>query len=135
MNDPAAIPNLEPYRDEYTQHLRDIDRIAHLLDARYTIPGTKLRFGWDSLMGLLPVVGDTLTVLPQLYLLYKAHQLELGWSVKLKMLLNILIDWAVGSIPIAGDLFDVAFKSNLRNAELAAQAIRKKRRSDSGADT
>lgn len=127
MRDPDDIPSLDPYEDEYTQHLREIERIAHLLDARYTIPGTKIRFGWDGIIGLLPVVGDTLTMLPQLYLLYKAYRLQFVWSTKLKMLLNILIDWAVGSVPILGDLFDIAFKSNLRNAKLAAQAIRSKR--------
>lgn len=121
------IPDLDSYEDEYTRHLQEIDRIAHLLDARYTLPGTKIRFGWDGLIGLLPVVGDTLTVLPQLYLLYKVRRLRLGWVVGIRMLLNILIDWAVGSVPFLGDLFDVAFKCNLRNAELAAEAIRKKR--------
>ena len=130
MTDPDVDPSLDPYEDEYTPHLREIDWIAHLLDARYAIPGTELRFGWDGLVGLLPVVGDTLTILPQLYLLYKAHRLQLGWSVKLKMLLNILIDWAIGTVPFLGDIFDVAFKSNLRNAGLVAQAIRRKRQSD-----
>lgn len=130
MNDRENIPSLEPDEDEYTQDLREIERIAHLLDARYTIPGTNIRFGWDGLIGLLPVVGDALTTLPQLYLLYKAQRLQLGWSIKLKMLLNILIDWAVGSVPILGDLFDVAFKSSLRNAKLAAKAIRGKRLSN-----
>jgi len=130
MTDSDVDPGIDPYRDEFTPHLREIDRIAHLLDARYTIPGTKLRFGWDGLIGLLPVVGDTLTILPQLYLLYKALRLQLGWSVKLVMLLNILTDWAIGTVPFLGDIFDVAFKSNLRNAKLVAQAIRRKRQSD-----
>ncbi|NBB79586.1 MAG: DUF4112 domain-containing protein [Verrucomicrobia bacterium] len=130
MHDPEDIPNLEPYKDAYTQHLHEVERIANLLDARYTIPGTKIRFGWDALIGLLPVLGDTLSLLPQLYLLYKAQRLQLGWLTMLKMLLNILIDWAIGSVPILGDLFDVAFKSNLRNAKLTAQAIRDKRQSD-----
>lgn len=119
--------NLDPYEDEFSAKLQRIESLAKLLDAQFSIPGTKMRLGWDGLIGLLPVVGDTLTLLPQLYLVYEALQLKLGRSTLLKMLLNVLIDWLVGMIPLLGDLFDVAFKSNLRNAKLVAEAIRHKR--------
>lgn len=121
------IPELDPYEDEYSPHLKRIEKLAHLFDARFSIPGTKIRFGWDGLIGLLPAVGDTLTLLPQLYLLYEAIRLKLGRRAILKMLLNIAIDWLAGTIPVLGDIFDVAFKSNLRNAKLVAEAIRQKR--------
>ena len=117
------IPELDPY----SKDLRRIQRVAHLLDARFSIPGTEVRFGWDGLIGLISAVGDTLTLLPQLYLLFDAIRLRLGWPTVLKMLLNVLIDWAVGTIPVLGDVFDIAFKSNLRNANLVAEAIRQKR--------
>ena len=120
-------PNLEPYEDEYSPHLRRIEKLAHLFDAQFAIPGTKIRFGWDGLIGLLPGVGDTLTLLPQLYLIFEALRFKLGKRTLLKMLLNVLIDWLVGTIPVVGDIFDVAFKSNLRNAKLVAEAIRQKR--------
>jgi hypothetical protein len=120
-------PKLEPYEDEYSAQLRRIEKLAHLFDAQFSIPGTKMRIGWDGLIGLIPGVGDTLTLLPQLYLLYEATRMKLGTAVILKMLLNILIDWLIGTIPVVGDLFDVAFKSNLRNAKIVAEAIRKKR--------
>ena len=127
MNPNEDIPDLDPYEDEYSPHLRRIEKIAYLFDARFEIPGTKMRIGWDGLIGLVPGVGDTLTLLPQLYLLFEASRLKLGTKAILKMLLNILIDWLVGTIPVVGDLFDVAFKSNLRNAKIVAEAIRKKR--------
>ena len=127
VNSNDHIPELEPYEDEYSAQLQRIEKLAQLFDARFEIPGTKIRFGWDGLIGLLPGVGDTLTLLPQLYLVFEALRLKLGRATLLKMLLNVLIDWLVGSIPVLGDLFDVAFKSNLRNAKLVAEAIRKKR--------
>ncbi|HBR93074.1 MAG TPA: DUF4112 domain-containing protein [Opitutae bacterium] len=127
VNSNDHIPELEPYEDEYSAQLRRIEKLAHLFDARFEIPGTKIRFGWDGLIGLLPGVGDTLTLLPQLYLVFEALRLKLGRATLVKMLLNVLIDWLVGTIPVLGDLFDVAFKSNLRNAKLVAEAIRKKR--------
>lgn len=85
--------------------MREIERLANRLDACYTVPGTKIQFGWDGLIGLVPVVGDTLTTLPQIYLLYKARKLELGWFLTLRMLLNIAINWAVGSVPVVGGSF------------------------------
>lgn len=120
-------PELDPYEDEYSPHLRRIEKLAHLFDAQFALPGTKIRFGWDGLIGLVPGIGDTLTMLPQLYLIFEALRLKLGTPTILKMLLNVLIDWLIGTIPVVGDLFDVAFKSNLRNAKLVAAAIREKR--------
>jgi len=127
MNAQDDAPDLDPYEDECTPHLRRIEKLAHLFDAQFAIPGTKIRFGWDGLIGLIPVVGDTLTLLPQFYLLIEALRLKLGKRTILKMLLNIGIDWLVGLVPVLGDLLDVAFKSNLRNAKLVAEAIRQKR--------
>lgn len=120
-------PDLEPYEDEYSPHLRRIEKLAHLFDAQFAVPGTKIRFGWDGLIGLIPGIGDTLTLLPQFYLLYEAFRLKLGANTIWNMLMNITIDWLIGLIPLIGDLLDVAFKSNLRNAKLVAEAIRAKR--------
>jgi len=123
----GGIPELDPYEDEYSSILKRIERLADWLDGKFLIPGTNFRIGWDGLVGLIPGIGDTLTLIPQLYLIGVAMQLKLGRSLFLKMLLNVLIDWSVGSIPFFGDLFDIVFKSNYRNARLVAEAIREKR--------
>lgn len=123
-------PMLQPYEDEYSARLARINKLADLLDSKFVIPGTHIRFGWDGIIGLIPVIGDTLTLLPQLYLLYEAWRTKVGvWTI-IRMLANVLIDWLVGAIPVVGDLFDVAFKSNLRNARLVAQRIREKQALD-----
>lgn len=127
MRSEEDIPDLDPYEDEYSEPLRRIEKLAYLFDSRFEIPGTSIRIGWDGLIGLLPGVGDTLTLLPQLYLLFEAVRLKLGTAAVLKMLLNVLIDWLLGTVPVLGDIFDVAFKSNLRNAKIVAEAIREKR--------
>ncbi|MDG2166708.1 MAG: DUF4112 domain-containing protein [Opitutales bacterium] len=121
-----SIPILEPYEDEYSARLARLDKLADFLDSRFIIPGTTIRFGWDGLIGLIPGIGDTLTLLPQLYFLYEALRAKVDLPTILKMAVNVLIDWAIGTIPVLGDIFDVAFKSNLRNAKLLAEAIRKK---------
>jgi len=117
---------LQHYEDEYSLRLARIEKLAHLLDSRFTIPGTQIPIGWDGLIGLIPGVGDTITLLPQLYLLYEAFRTKVSaWTI-MRMLVNIGIDWLVGNIPLVGDLFDIAFKSNLRNAKLVAESIREK---------
>jgi hypothetical protein len=120
-------PDLKPYEDAYTPILKKVDRMARLLDAEFSIPGTNIRFGWDPIIGLIPVVGDVLSMLPQFYMLYIGLRLGVSKGTMLEMLSNILIDGLVGTVPIVGDLIDAAFKSNLRNAQLLSEAIRKKR--------
>ena len=89
------------------------------LDDRLRIPGTQIRFGLDAILGaLLPGAGDALTALGSASLLLLALRRGVPTVVLLRMLLNIAIDTAVGAIPVFGDLFDVAFKSNRRNLEL-----------------
>lgn len=116
----------EPDLDRYAPVLKRVDVLAKLLDAQFGLPGTQIRFGWDALIGLIPAVGDVLTLLPQLYLVYEAIRLRLPMSILLKMLLNIGIDVLGGMVPVLGDLFDVGFKSNLRNAQLLRQALEQK---------
>lgn len=98
--------------------LAEIEFIARLLDDRFRIPGTSIRFGLDGLLGLVPGVGDGATALVSLYVVYRAWSLGASGGVLGRMLLNILLDSTVGSVPVLGDVFDVAFKSNRRNLEL-----------------
>jgi hypothetical protein len=95
------------------------ERLTRLLDDAIRIPGTNIRFGLDGLLGaLLPGAGDALTALSSVSLLALALQRRVPRVVLLRMLLNVTIDTMLGSIPLVGDLFDVAFKSNRRNLEL-----------------
>jgi len=89
-----------------------------LLDSRYRIPGTRLRFGIDAILGLVPGVGDTLAALPALYLIWRAHQIGVPRGLLLRMIANVGIDTVLGSVPIAGSIFDVFFKANRRNVAL-----------------
>ncbi|MGJ8638470.1 MAG: DUF4112 domain-containing protein [Opitutaceae bacterium] len=127
MHEDPDIPTLDPYEDEWSDRIRRVENLANLFDSKFTIPGTNFKFGWDGLIGLIPGIGDTLTLIPQFYLVFEAFRLKIGWSVIFKMLLNVLIDWLIGLIPVLGDFFDIVFKSNLRNAKLMAEAMRQKR--------
>lgn len=115
-----AAPDLET-------DLRRARILANWLDTKFEIAG--FRFGLDGIVGLIPVVGDTLGVVAGLYPLYVARRHNLGRRVRVQMGLNLLIDWLAGLVPIVGDASDVWFKANIRNLALleraAAEAKRK----------
>jgi hypothetical protein len=92
--------------------------IANVLDQLFRVPGTKLRFGLDGILGLVPFAGDLVTGLLGAYGLVVAQQLGAPGSIQIRMLLNLLVDTGIGAIPLLGDLFDFAFKAHTRNARL-----------------
>jgi hypothetical protein len=81
-----------------------------------------VRVGLEGLLGLVPVVGDTAGALLGLYPLWVARRHKLGKAVQAKMAANLLVEWTAGLVPYAGDLFDIAFKANVRNARLLENA-------------
>ncbi len=101
--------------------LRQIETLAKLMDAQFRVPGTNMRFGLDGIIGLIPGAGDMSTFAVSSYMLWiMAHNGASGY-VMTRMILNVLIDALVGSIPLLGDLFDFAFKANMRNMRLMQQ--------------
>lgn len=105
---------------ELERDVRRVKQLAKLMDAQFSLFG--VRVGLDSILGLVPLVGDTAAGLIGLYPLLVARKHNLPPEVQLRIAGNVLADWAVGLIPLAGDLFDVAYKANLKNAELLERA-------------
>ena len=89
-----------------------------LLDNAFRVPGTRIRFGWDPIIGLVPWVGDAVTALFGSVIIFHAYHLRLPRIVQLRMLINIVIDVAIGIVPFFGDVADVFWKSNARNFAL-----------------
>jgi hypothetical protein len=105
-----------------TGPLHRLDRLAWLMDRAITIPGTRITIGLDALLGLLPVGGDFLTGLVQTGIFLAAlYHYRVPRAVAARMAANVLIDTAIGSIPLVGDVFDVFFKANTRNLQLLRQ--------------
>ena len=98
--------------------LKQLGRLAKLMDAQFRIPGTDIRFGLDGIIGLIPGAGDLSTFAVSGYMLWIMANNGASGFVLAKMTLNILIDALIGSIPILGDVFDIAFKANMRNIQL-----------------
>ena len=101
--------------------LKDIEKLAKLMDAQFKVPGTNIRFGLDSLIGLIPGVGDLSTFAVSGYMLWIMANNGASGFLLARMVLNILIDAIVGMVPLLGDIFDIAFKANLRNMRLMQQ--------------
>lgn len=104
--------------------LTELENIAAWMDARFSIPGTNIKFGLDSLIGLVPGIGDTIGLGVSAYIVHRAIRLGVPHHIKVSMILNILIDWVIGTIPVVGDLFDVQWKANLRNVALLRRHLR-----------
>jgi len=106
--------------------------LAKILDTTVKIPGTPLYLGLDPLLGLIPGVGDALASLIGTAILGMAARLQVPRIVLARMSLNLLINGAIGVIPIVGDLFSVWFRSHARNAALLRQAATEPARPTSG---
>lgn len=98
--------------------LAKLQQLSGLMDKAFTIPGTNIHFGLDSIVGLIPVVGDTLSVAVSGYIYTFAKQAGVPWHKRIRMMWNIFIDWLIGLIPFLGDIFDVGFKANTRNVNI-----------------
>ena len=100
------------------ERLRWVARVARLMDSQFRLPGTRFRFGLDPLLGLLPVVGDLSSLAVSAALLMTMLRHGASGAVVVRMAFNILLDTLIGAIPILGNVFDFAYKSNERNVAL-----------------
>lgn len=110
---------------ETLKKLNRLRVLAKFMDSGWGIPFTKVRFGADSLIGLVPGIGDAGAAMVSLYIVLEARKLGVPNHLLVKMLANVAIDTGLGTIPIVGDVFDMFFKSNLKNIDLLHDFIHK----------
>lgn len=113
---PEIIPPRKAVKFEITD--QQLQYLASLLDDVFVVPGTKLRFGLDPVVGLIPGLGDFITGFMSFIIIYGAWQRGLPRVTMVRMFTNIAIDTLLGIIPVAGDAFDVVWKSNRMNYNL-----------------
>ncbi len=112
---PEILPPPKPARGLTDEQL---DHLAGVLDDIFHIPGTKIRFGLDPIVGLVPGLGDIITGLLSFLIVFAAWQRGLPRIALSRMVANIAIDTLLGAIPIFGDVFDTVWKSNRMNYNL-----------------
>ena len=115
-------PRADPQAGRRTERVLAAERriafVAHLLDDLVAVPGTRSRVGLDPIIGLIPFVGDFIGSLLGTWIVLEAARFRLPGVVMVRMMLNVLVDFVVGLLPLLGDLFDAGFKANTRNLEL-----------------
>ena len=114
---------------EYTELLARLDRLTALLDSQFRIPWTPIRFGWDAIVGLVPVLGDLAMMIASLYLVTLARRLGAGKAMTALMIGNVLVDTLIGAVPMIGTVFDIWFRANERNLRLLVDEIERGYRS------
>jgi hypothetical protein len=105
-------------RSENRERLEGLRRLTRLFDSAFRIPGTSITFGLDPILGLFPGIGDLASPLLTLLILWHAAAARVPKVVLTRMVLNALIDAGLGTIPLVGDAFDFAWKSNDWNLAL-----------------
>ena len=98
--------------------LERLRRLGYLLDDSIPIPGTRFRVGLESIVGLVPGVGDLVGGAFSLYIILQAARMGVPASLLTRMGWNLVVDVVVGAVPFLGDLFDAGFKANMRNLAL-----------------
>ncbi|WNG15055.1 DUF4112 domain-containing protein [Cystobacter fuscus] len=106
MSSPADSASIEQVR-----------RLARQLDTSIRLPGG-FQIGWDAVLGLVPVVGDWAGALLSCYIIWQAVRLGVSREVLLRMVGNVAVESLVGAVPFLGDVFDAAWKANMRNVRL-----------------
>ena len=112
------MSNISRSQEELSRDLQRANRLARLLDSAVRIPVIGVRLGADALLGLVPGGGDAVAALLGAYPILLAVKHRLPHTVVLRLLGNMAVDATVGAIPVIGDLFDIGFRSNLRNQQL-----------------
>lgn len=103
------------------EHAQIAAKLSKFLDSKFSVFG--FRFGLDPLLGLIPGLGDSISLLVSCYIVWIAYRLKVPWTTIIKMIRNLGIDYVFGIIPIVGDIADFFYKANLKNMELLRKHI------------
>ena len=117
----SPVTRLRRVTPRQEKRLGLLRQVAQLLDSAVPVPGTSFRFGLDPILGLLPGLGDIVSPLFTVGIIWQARDLGIPRVVMMRMIINVALDTLVGLVPILGDLFDFAWKSNNMNMALLEQ--------------
>lgn len=113
----------KPPTDQSNNTIEQLNKLATLLDSQFAIPGTRIRFGLDAILGLIPGAGDAIGALLSLWVVISGIRMGASIGSVFKMLINIGIELVLGAVPLLGDIFDVAWQANNRNVTLLREEL------------
>ena len=126
MNDSGQLDNRLPI-DLHVSHaprLKRMRQLTRVLDSAISIPGTKQKFGLDPILGLIPGGGDTVSAALSGYIIIEAALMGIPRASLMRMVMNLLLDTVVGTVPVLGDIFDVFSKANVRNMQIVESHVK-----------
>jgi hypothetical protein len=124
-NTDAIFEALIPNRRDPAALRKRVETLEIILERSFTIPGINRPVGLDAIVGLVPVVGDAITAVMGGYIIWEARNLGMSkWQIW-RMIGNLGVDTALGAIPLAGDAFDLLFRSNTRNLKIIKKHLDK----------
>lgn len=123
---PPHIEILPPLRSSEDE-LSELEWLVDLMDSRFVIPGTSIRVGLDAILGLVPGIGDAASTLVSAFIFQRLRKYDLPWHTQARMVGNIFFDFALGAVPLVGDLLDIGFKANRANVTLAKKHLARSR--------
>jgi hypothetical protein len=123
MVKPAPLPPAATVAVIDRERLERLRRLGYLLDNAIPIPGTPFRIGWETIVGLVPGIGDLVGGGFSAWIILQAARIGAPPSLLARMGWNLLVDVVVGAVPLLGDLFDAGFKANLRNLALLERHV------------
>jgi hypothetical protein len=129
---PQGVTRLRHLTPSQRNRLDALRRISSLLDSALLVPGTAYRVGLDPILGLIPGLGDLVSPLFAIAVLWNARRLGVPKVVQLRMVFNVALDALLGVVPVVGDLFDFAWKANDRNMALLERHAYEEHRPSAG---
>lgn len=120
-----ADMNIMAKSDDPAAIRQRVEVMEKLLERSFTIPGTKVPVGLDSIIGLIPVIGDVITAAMGAYIVWEARNLGLSKFKLFRMAVNVAIDTLLGAVPLVGDAFDFFWRSNSRNLRIIRKHLDK----------
>ena len=119
--------NNNPAGETHSAHfpaLKRMRQLSQLLDGAIAISGTKQRIGIDPILGLIPGGGDTVSAALSGYIIVEAARMGLPRKALIQMVMNLVLDTVIGSVPVVGDIFDVVSKANFRNMQIVESHVK-----------
>ena len=128
----SPVTRIRQLTPRQAQGLDALRKVAQLLDSAFLIPGTSYRVGLDPILGLFPGLGDLVSPLFTIGILWQARELSIPRVILLRMIFNVAIDSLLGAVPLLGDLFDFAWKANTMNLALLERHATEERAATAG---
>jgi hypothetical protein len=120
------LVELETQHAREAAHLERLESLANLMDAKFNVPLLPVPIGLDTIVGLIPGIGDTISLGVSSLIVHGAHRLDVPKRHLGQMGGNMFVDWLIGLVPLIGDFADIGWQANLRNVRITREQVERR---------